>query len=249
MTDESASLRARIEALEWRVSELSRAAVRISASLDPDAVLQEVVDSARALTGARYGLITTVDEAGRPRRFVGSGDHGGQAPAVAGLGRWAAAVRASSAASRRAELLTTSPDTSGATGSRRACSPTVPGRARRSIAAACASAISSSSTRRTEVSSRPATRNCLPLFASQAGTAISNARAFRDERRARSQAGSPGLHLTGRRGGPGRRDRRGRVGEPRGKADCRGRVVCRTAPSSSWSRFSRAGGPTGARSP
>ena len=42
-----------------RVSELSGAAVLIGASLDPDAILQEVVDSARALTGARYGLITT----------------------------------------------------------------------------------------------------------------------------------------------------------------------------------------------
>ena len=73
MTDDSVSARDRIGALERRVSELSRAAVRISASLDPDAVLQEVVDSARALTGARHGLITTVDEAGRPRRFVGSG--------------------------------------------------------------------------------------------------------------------------------------------------------------------------------
>ena len=73
MTDDSASLRERVEALERCVSELSRAAVRISAILDPDAVLQEVVDSARSLTGARYGLTTTVDEAGWPQRFVGSG--------------------------------------------------------------------------------------------------------------------------------------------------------------------------------
>ncbi|WP_420636989.1 GAF domain-containing protein [Candidatus Palauibacter sp.] len=73
MTDDSVALRRRVDALERRVFELSRAAVRISASLDPDAVLQEVVDSARSLTGARYGLITTVDEAGRPLRLVGSG--------------------------------------------------------------------------------------------------------------------------------------------------------------------------------
>ena len=46
---------------------------RVNASLDLDTVLQEVVDSARALTGARYGVITTVDEAGRPQEFVGSG--------------------------------------------------------------------------------------------------------------------------------------------------------------------------------
>ena len=53
MTDDSASLRSRIEVLERRVSELSWAAVRIGAILDPDAVPQEVVDSARVLTGAR----------------------------------------------------------------------------------------------------------------------------------------------------------------------------------------------------
>ena len=73
MRDDPAALRRRIDALERRISELSRAAVRISASLDPGAVVQEVVDSARSLTGARYGLITTVDETGRPLRFVTSG--------------------------------------------------------------------------------------------------------------------------------------------------------------------------------
>ena len=71
--DDPAALRRRIDALERRISELSRATVRISASLDPGAVVQEVVDSARSLTGARYGLITTVDETGRPLRFVTSG--------------------------------------------------------------------------------------------------------------------------------------------------------------------------------
>jgi DNA-binding response OmpR family regulator/signal transduction histidine kinase len=73
VTGDFAALRDRVQVLERRISSLSRAAVRISTSLDSDAVLQEVVNSARALTGARYGLITTVDEVGRPRRFVGSG--------------------------------------------------------------------------------------------------------------------------------------------------------------------------------
>ena len=50
-----------------RRSALSAAVLRISASLDEATVLREVVDSARALTGARYGVIVTVDEAGRPR--------------------------------------------------------------------------------------------------------------------------------------------------------------------------------------
>ena len=62
-----------IEGLRERISALSAAILRISASLDVNTVLQEVVDSARALTGARYGIITTIDEAGGVREFVTSG--------------------------------------------------------------------------------------------------------------------------------------------------------------------------------
>ncbi len=62
-----------IEALRERISKLSAAILRISASLDMGTVLQEVADSARALTGARYGLIATVDEASEPRDYVTSG--------------------------------------------------------------------------------------------------------------------------------------------------------------------------------
>ena len=36
-------------------------------------VLHEVVDSARGLTGARYGVITPVDDAGQVQDFVSSG--------------------------------------------------------------------------------------------------------------------------------------------------------------------------------
>ena len=64
--DETAALRARISAL-------SAASLRISASLDLEMVLNEVVESARALTGARYGAIATIDEAGAPQDFVTSG--------------------------------------------------------------------------------------------------------------------------------------------------------------------------------
>ena len=46
---------------------------RIGASLDLETVLKEVVESARALTGARYGAIATIDEAGVPQDFVTSG--------------------------------------------------------------------------------------------------------------------------------------------------------------------------------
>ena len=61
------------EALRERLSRLSQASLRINESLDLDTVLQEVVDSARALTGSRYGVITTLDDSGLPREFVTSG--------------------------------------------------------------------------------------------------------------------------------------------------------------------------------
>ncbi|MDE0074151.1 MAG: GAF domain-containing protein [Gammaproteobacteria bacterium] len=62
-----------IEALRERVSRLSAAVLRASASLDLDTVLQEVVDSARALTGARFGVIVTVDGTGQAEEWVMSG--------------------------------------------------------------------------------------------------------------------------------------------------------------------------------
>ena len=62
-----------IEALRKRISALSAAILRISASLDLTTVLQEAADSARALTSSRYGIITTVDETGEVRDFVSSG--------------------------------------------------------------------------------------------------------------------------------------------------------------------------------
>ena len=63
----------RIQALRERISELSKASVRISASLDLETVLSEVVDSARSLTGARYGSVTTVDSDGNLQDFVTRG--------------------------------------------------------------------------------------------------------------------------------------------------------------------------------
>ena len=66
-------LRRKIEVLRERTARLSAASLRISASLDPETVLHEVMESARALTSARYGAIATVDEDGRPRDFFTSG--------------------------------------------------------------------------------------------------------------------------------------------------------------------------------
>ena len=58
---------------ETGLSALSRALLRISASLDLETVLREVIDGARALTGASQGCIVTVDETGSPQDFVTSG--------------------------------------------------------------------------------------------------------------------------------------------------------------------------------
>ena len=59
--------------LRDRLPRLSGAIIRISASLDPDTILQEVVESTCALTGARYGVITTIDLAGEIQDVVTAG--------------------------------------------------------------------------------------------------------------------------------------------------------------------------------
>ena len=54
-----------VEALRDRISSLSGAVLRISASLDLDTVLKEIAESARALTGARGAVITAFDDGGQ----------------------------------------------------------------------------------------------------------------------------------------------------------------------------------------
>ncbi len=63
----------RIDALQQRFSALCGAFQRVNASLDLGTVLQEIVETARTLTGSRYGLITTVDDSGQPRDLVTAG--------------------------------------------------------------------------------------------------------------------------------------------------------------------------------
>ena len=65
--------RRELQAARERIAALGAAILRTSASLDLDTVLGEVVESARALTGARWGVIVTVDEANAPLDFVFSG--------------------------------------------------------------------------------------------------------------------------------------------------------------------------------
>ena len=71
--NQSDELHRRIQQLEERLSRLSEAGLRINESLDFDTVLQEVVDSARALTASRYGAITIPGEVFRRPTFIASG--------------------------------------------------------------------------------------------------------------------------------------------------------------------------------
>ena len=62
-----------IAELRGRLARLSEAGLRINESLDFDTVLQEVVDSARALTASRYGAITIPGEVLEKTHFIVSG--------------------------------------------------------------------------------------------------------------------------------------------------------------------------------
>ena len=66
------------EALRERLTRLSEASLRINESLDFQAVLQGVLDSACSLTGSRYGVITLLDHAGRVEDFLYSGMTSGE---------------------------------------------------------------------------------------------------------------------------------------------------------------------------
>ncbi|MDE2827902.1 MAG: response regulator [Bacteroidota bacterium] len=70
---ESSKVESEIPALRERLSRLSAAVLCINSSLDLDTVLHEIVTSTRDLVGARYGMITTIDETGQPQDFVSSG--------------------------------------------------------------------------------------------------------------------------------------------------------------------------------
>ena len=62
-----------------RLSRLSAASLRINDSLDFDTVLQGVLDSARSLTAARYGVMTLLDDGGRVQDLLSSGMTGEEA--------------------------------------------------------------------------------------------------------------------------------------------------------------------------
>ena len=84
--DREDDLLRQIEALRERLSRLSDAGLRINESLDFDTVLQGVLDSARVLTEARYGVITLLDESGQVQDSLSSGLTPEEAEGVWGQG-------------------------------------------------------------------------------------------------------------------------------------------------------------------
>ena len=184
MTEHADALR--IEALRERISSLCGAILRINASLDLETVLQEVVDSACALTRARYGLIITVDDAGEAGPYLVSGltqeqlrrleewedglrvfDHFRSLPGavrIADLPAWLRSLGFSSVALPSMTLQGTPIRHRGVYAGSFFLGGKDGGR---------------EFTREDE--------EVLVLFASQAATAIANARTFRDEQRARAK--------------------------------------------------------------
>lgn len=63
-------LRRETEALRDRAARLTMAILRITESLDVETALHEIVERERALTGARYGVITTIDARGNMQDFL-----------------------------------------------------------------------------------------------------------------------------------------------------------------------------------
>ena len=178
-------LRQRNRMLEDRISNLCAAVLRVSASLDLKTVLREIVDSARALTGARYGLITTVDDAGRPRDFVTAGLASGVHAAMAAWPdgpRLFAHFRDLQAPLRVADLPAYVQELGFST--ELIVSKTMQCTPMRHRDVHVGNFFLGEKEGGPEFTS--ADEQVLVLFASQAATAITNARTHRDERRARA---------------------------------------------------------------
>lgn len=62
-----------IKAFRERLTALAQAGLRINESLDLDTVLQEVLDCARSLTAAAYGIIALIDDERRMQQLLWSG--------------------------------------------------------------------------------------------------------------------------------------------------------------------------------
>ena len=71
--DEAERLKVENQALRARLTGLTEAILRMNEALDVESVLQEVADSARSLSGARYSAITTMDGTGAFQQLAVSG--------------------------------------------------------------------------------------------------------------------------------------------------------------------------------
>ena len=71
--DQHDELKREIHALRQRLTRLSEASLHINESLEFDAVLQGVLGSARELTRARYGAIILLDDGARAENVLSSG--------------------------------------------------------------------------------------------------------------------------------------------------------------------------------
>ena len=177
--------RREIDALRERISRLSAAILRISATLDLGTVLREVVDSARALTGARYGVIATLGDARQPREFVSSGltpEEHQRLTSWSGGTQLFEHLRGLRGTLRLRDL----PDYSTALGylPNLMGSKTIQGAPMRHRGVQVGNFFLGGKEGEQEFTSED--EEVLVLFASQAATAIVNARSHRDEQRARA---------------------------------------------------------------
>ena len=174
-----------LQRLKERNSLLCSAILRTNASLDLDTVLREAVDAARGLTGARLGMIATVDEAGATDGFLESGFTSAEAAEVAAwpdrerlfehLRELSATLRVENLAAYAMDLgLTPSP----------ALSHAFQGTPMLYRGVNVGSFFLADNTRSGVFTEED--EELLALFASQAAAAIVNARTHRGERRART---------------------------------------------------------------
>lgn len=176
--------------LRDRLSRLSAASLRIRESGDLDTVLQDVLDTARSLTGARYGVFTLLDDDGAIERYLASGMSAAEARRIweAPDGRRTFTYLAGLTGPLRIPDLL---DHLAARGLPAFSPPEGAGAALSFLATPIGQPAARSghlfvAGKERLPEFRPEDEETLVLFASQAALVIANARRYRDERRARA---------------------------------------------------------------
>ena len=173
------------QALRDRISKLSAASLRISASLDVNIVLREIVASARTLTGARRGIIVATDESGQVQEYVLSGPTPDEQQR---LERWADGPRFFDHLQNLSGVLRLN-DLSGYVHSLGYSAFPVPSRAFQCTPLRHRDVHVGNFSLAGKEGGQEFTNEdeeVLVMFAAQAATAIANARTYRDEQRARA---------------------------------------------------------------